>query len=144
VPDREHGHGHGGDANGRGVGTLNDESDLKRWIERHFPDASRPPSLAAGPFNPVTLAGAWASVTTPGYLKDPMGFVHLQGAAQSGAGTIFTLPAGNRPGATRNFTADGDGAFAVVSITSAGVVSMSVGTAVVGLSLDGITFKATG
>jgi hypothetical protein len=62
---------------------------------------------------------------------------------QSGAGTIFTLPAGYRPSATRGYATNGDGAFASITVTSAGVVALAVGTAVLGLYLDGITFKAT-
>jgi hypothetical protein len=93
-----------------------------------------------------TLAGAWVNTggasTTAGYIKDPIGFVHLRGTVKTGAGAIFTLPTGYRPSATVEYAVPGDGAYAQVSVTSAGVVTQVVGTAVLGLSLDSITFKA--
>lgn len=99
-----------------------------------------------GAFTAPTLAGSWAnsggSNQTAGYLKDPMGFVHLRGCVKSGSGTIFTLPTGYRPSADILLGTYGDGAFAAVSITSAGVVALSVGAATIALSLDSITFKA--
>jgi hypothetical protein len=103
-------------------------------------------AAGGGAFSAPTLAGAWVNTggasTTAGYIKDPMGFVHLRGTVKSGAGAIFTLPTGYRPSATVEYAVPGDGAYAQVSITSAGVVTQVVGAAVLGLSLDSISFKA--
>lgn len=53
-----------------------------------------------------TLVNSWVNVggtaATAGYLKDPIGFVHLRGRIHGGTSgsTAFTLPAGYRPSAT--------------------------------------------
>lgn len=68
----------------------------------------------------------------PGYYKDALGFVHLQGTAGAGtAGVMFVLPTGFRPGGTVSFDSG------TVTIDASGNVSTSVTPYT---SLDGITF----
>lgn len=83
----------------------------------------------------------------PGYYKDPLGIVHLQGKLASGSqGTIFTLPSGYRPANTNTLatygTTAGAPAVAIISVTSAGVVSVAFTATVLTISLDGLTFRA--
>src|SRR4051812_24282014 len=97
------------------------------------------------------FAGTWANTgggnEVGTYMKDPFGFVHLKGmVGGGGAATIFTLPAGYRPGLTQNFaagtTADGvTMTGGLVQISTAGVVSLSIGSRVA-VFLDGLIFKA--
>lgn len=84
----------------------------------------------------------------PGFWKDSLGVVHLEGniarTSGSGADAVFTLPAGYRPAGTARFAvapppedvAPG-GTTQIISITSAGVL-----IAADSLALDGITFRA--
>jgi len=93
-----------------------------------------------------TLVNSWANVsgTPTGYLRDPLGFVHLKGAAQTGTtGTVaFTLPAGYRPGQSMTYAvwSAGSGSPGFVVITIAGAVTLDLAGTAVGL--DGITFLA--
>lgn len=78
----------------------------------------------------------------PGFWKDAYGVVHLQGTVDlPDLGTIFTLPAGYRPGATAAFRVPdgtpGDGT--TVEIGADGAVAAESGGTV---SLDGISFRA--
>jgi hypothetical protein len=79
-----------------------------------------------------TLVNSWANTgdyETAGFRKDGMGFVHLKGMLGSGtAAAIFTLPVGYRPAATAVFAINAYSAFAELTITSAGVVSLTAGT----------------
>jgi hypothetical protein len=96
-----------------------------------------------------TLVNSWVNNGAPfevaGYRKDGFGIVHLHGLVANGiANTVFTLPAGYRPGADTFFavldtTANG---VCSLSIDHAGVVSM-VGGAHSTLSLSGISFYGT-
>lgn len=98
------------------------------------------------------LLNAWANqggaFETVGYLKDPLGFVHIKGVITGGASNtvVFTLPPGYRPGAsTLNGASDGNalGAVAYVQIATNGnvlVVYSAGGGAFIGMS--GITFLA--
>jgi len=84
----------------------------------------------------------------PGFWKDSLGVVHLEGniARTSGSGpdAVFTLPSGYRPAGTARFmvapppedVAPG-GLAQIVSITSGGVL-----IAADSLALDGISFRA--
>jgi len=76
----------------------------------------------------------------PAFDVDPLGYVHLQGAAADDNGV---LPPGARPAATRRFAvAEGAGdAATVLVIQSNGQIS-SPGPGEV--SLDGVTFRAAG
>lgn len=80
-----------------------------KWVK--VPDATEinevpVPLTGAAWITPGALLNSWANVgsgfATAAYLKDPLGFVHLQGTVNGGATntSIFTLPAGYRPGAT--------------------------------------------
>ena len=99
-----------------------------------------------------TLINSWvnqggAGVAVAGYLKDPLGFVHLKGRIKSGAnGTAaFVLPAGYRPGATDYYSViEGGVLLAAAVIDSAGNVSVFTagGGAGADASLGGITFLA--
>jgi hypothetical protein len=53
-----------------------------------------------------TLINSWTGAEGYGYLKDPLGFVHLRGAFSTGASatTAFVLPAGYRPGVATFYT----------------------------------------
>lgn len=96
-----------------------------------------------------TLVNSWknygSGFEAVAYLKDPLGFVHLKGVVTGGATntTIFTLPAGFRPGATTDSPAPGVSSTAVfsdVEIHSDGTVVWVGNATVTGMS--GITFLA--
>ncbi|MEW6434448.1 MAG: hypothetical protein AB1730_23350 [Myxococcota bacterium] len=79
-----------------------------------------------------TLQGNWVNVnggwSTAGYLKDPLGFVHLRGLVrkQSAGGTdvLFTLPPGYAPSTTLQFPSRcGDGSDCYVVVRSNGEVA---------------------
>ena len=95
-----------------------------------------------------TLLNSWVNAggafETAGYLKDPLGFVHLKGVVQSGtSGTaVFVLPTGYRPGATT----DNSGGFnstnpSQVQIDASGNVKAFISVAG-GVGLSGVTFLA--
>lgn len=98
-----------------------------------------------------TLINAWVNTgggfETAGYLKDPLGFVHLKGVLQGGSSgtTMFVLPVGYRPGAT-TLNSNGNPSFFAgqVRVDSNGNVqglySGSSTTSIQGLS--GINFLA--
>jgi hypothetical protein len=97
----------------------------------------------------ATLGNGWVNVggyATAGYMKDPLGFVHLKGVIGTGASgtTAFTLPAGYRPGASGLHSGGGINVTAptavVVYIGSDGTVSPYYSAGSSGLS--GITFLA--
>ncbi len=76
-----------------------------------------------------TLTNSWANLgsgfANAGYLKDPMGFVHLRGEVNGGinGSIIFTLPAGYRPAAATNLASiNGASAFAYLQIAASGTV----------------------
>jgi hypothetical protein len=92
-----------------------------------------------------TLAGSWANqfgspYAQAGYQKDDTGIVSLRGTLTGGTGDIFTLPANFRPEADMFFGVYANGSMGRIKITSAGVVSLSSGTAPIDLS--GINFVA--
>lgn len=93
----------------------------------------------------MSLSNSWVVYGSPfptaSYYKDPVGMVHLQGTVKNGVGTIFTMPAGYRPSAARDFAVRGNGIFASVRVGGAGGIDMLEGTNVA-LSLDGISFRA--
>jgi hypothetical protein len=87
-----------------------DTADLGRVLadlaKRVFRVENPAPLLGSAWIAP-TLLNSWTNFgggyQTVGYLKDPMGFVHLKGVLLGGSGasntTVFTLPTGYRPGA---------------------------------------------
>ena len=68
-------------------------------------------------------------------------WVQLRGTIKSGTigSACFTLPAGYRPTATAAFAVPSNSLFGMVTVTSAGVVTPTVGSNV-SVSLDGIHF----
>lgn len=129
-----------------------DESKLQR-----VPDAARlegrPASdFAASRSEPVRILGedgqpslqsgfgaAGGDALEPGFWKDPLDVVHLQGgtthAGPSPGQLIFTLPSGYRPSGTAVFAVSGG----TVRVESDGSVRVGDGDE---LSLDGIAFRA--
>jgi hypothetical protein len=95
-----------------------------------------------------TLINSWVNLgsgnETAGYLKDPLGFVHLKGVLASGASVTnaFVLPAGYRPGATGLYAVIGGGNTpALCQINTAGNVEL-VATSTAFVTISGITFLA--
>jgi lysophospholipase L1-like esterase len=97
-----------------------------------------------------TLNNSWVNYDTangrnPGYYKDQMGIVHLQGMIKGGTTTantnMFVLPVGYRPSKAVWFPVATNTGFGTLSIDSAtGIVAFQSG----GngwLSLDGLTFR---
>jgi hypothetical protein len=126
-----------------------DESKLAQ-----VPDAARlggrPPSdfasseveaahLVGGAGEPPFEGGATAAGAPdlpPGFWKDPLGTVHLQGTVTGATGVVFTLPVGYRPGGTARFLAAPAGV--EVAVSASGAVDVAGASA----SLDGIAFRA--
>jgi len=112
------------------------------WEGQYSPPAPEPVTGAA--WVAPTLLNSWANFgsafETIGYLKDPLGFVHLKGVATGGAtNTIaFMLPAGYRPGAKTSHPAAG--VTATVNIDTSGNVTLNFSSGTVGLS--GLSFLA--
>jgi hypothetical protein len=92
------------------------------------------------------FAGTWVAFDGRGahFYKDAAGRVHLEGIIKSGTiGTAaFTLPDGYRPRlGTRGFAVDSNGGFGQVTVSTAGVVTPTVGNTAY-VFLDGISFRA--
>jgi hypothetical protein len=105
--------------------------------------------LTAAAWTAPALINSWANsgggFETAGYLKDPMGFVHLKGSIVGGttATLAFVLPAGFRPGATTLSPSVGTGPSAVqVQIGTGGGVAPVLTSAGSAVGLSGITFLA--
>lgn len=110
-------------------------------------------SSAIGNLVAVTTPSVGADLTSgagslaAGYWRDAVGVVHLRGTATTNAGgaeTLFTLPVGSRPLATRSyatFATDGSGSAVVVSVASTGAVTFT-GAAGKTYAFDVITFLA--
>jgi hypothetical protein len=81
---------------------------------------------------------------TAGYYRDGDGIVHLRGLVTGGSysdtATLFTLPAGFRPGGRCLFSINSNNAHGRLDITSDGRVIPYIGSS--WISLDGISFKA--
>ena len=80
--------------------------------------------------------------------RDPLGIVHLHGVAEKcgsppSGNTIFTLPAGSRPGKLEHLATVAADAFGAVNIEPDGDVTAVAGNfAQPGwISLDGLTFR---
>jgi hypothetical protein len=86
----------------------------------------------------------------PSYYRDARGVVHLVGLAASSpeqcsdtpGGYIFRLPLGDRPAARHVFATNGNGGHARVDVHSTGEVACVAGNSTLGLSLDGVSFRA--
>lgn len=101
-----------------------------------------------------TLLNSWvnygAGYDPAGYLKDPLGFVHLRGQIKSGTvnSTVFVLPVGYRPSGQNQFANvdnGGGGTYgtvAAVYVDGAGTVSIFGSQAPTFATLSGITFLA--
>jgi hypothetical protein len=90
------------------------------------------------PFTPGVSASGGSNLA-PGFWKDGVGNVWLQGSVDGAAGVIFTLPEGYRPAGTARFRAPAAGGATTVEIDADGDVSTSGADPV---SLDGIAFRA--
>lgn len=78
------------------------------------------------------------------FWKDPMGVVHLEGLVKNGAAapsTVFTLPAGYRPGNGLIFAVIANNTIARVDVAPTGNIVWQAGGTNAFLSLAGITFK---
>lgn len=132
--------------------------------------AGEPPFLGGTTnFGPVGLGNSQAE--TVGFFKDRSGVVHLKGMAKTadsgtGAGAIFNLPAGYRPGNTKilffspfcaatgagtcqgsdttQMLVFGGGITGVTLPSGLTADGLIIGTTGVTISLDGITFRAAG
>lgn len=87
------------------------------------------------------------SFITPGYYKDPSGFVHLQGRYAGTVGTVFTLPAGYLPSGSIALAGlgflSGAPTFVSINISTSGAISVTAPTSIDSVSLDGLMFQAT-
>jgi hypothetical protein len=133
------------DANGRAQ--FADPAASQDAATKAYADALQ---FAAPTITVPALNASWTNYTgdeAVGYWKDRLGIVHLRGAAiqASGANTIFTLPAGFRPKASRSAAivrSDGTPAFASCAVQSDGdVITNPVAIGSVFL-LDGVSFLA--
>ena len=93
-----------------------------------------------------TLLNGWVAFDAnrvPKYMKDEFGFVHFQGMVKSGTigQSIFSLPAGYRPGGTRFMAITSNNSFGQLFVDTYGVVLPQIGSNN-WLSLDQIVFKA--
>ena len=117
------------------------------------------PSLAAPEaFHVVGAAGepgflnAWAALgpgsSKPGFYKDPLGVVHLQGSLTGGiannnaTGNMFILPVGYRPADGQQFSGGDATGTGQIAVTAAGEVRALTGAGSVLLTIDGFTFRA--
>lgn len=131
------------------TGTYNHNVDSVRALchdgaGKSIPDTYPKPTITAPSF-----VGSWINAGSTfrnvGWWKDSYGYVHIAGAAKRGAGVIFVLPAGSRPGGdiwkkVYNPTADVD--VVIVITTDGNVQQISGDTGAV--PLDGISFLAEG
>ena len=90
-----------------------------------------------------------AGCLAPGFWRDGIGVVHLQGAVQGpDGGVMLTLPDGYRPSGNARFTvlssSSGSDSTGVLTITPGGAVVLTNGDFDGVTSLDGVTFRAAG
>lgn len=95
----------------------------------------------------TSVAAGWVG-TDAKFCRDENGIVWLRGNFTHPGPlvlpqTIYTLPAGYRPSATRSFACPANDAFAAVRLNTAGEVVLRAG-AISTLYLDGIHFTADG
>ena len=105
------------------------------------------------PWTAPVLLNEWVNYTdgneynTTGYIKDPLGFVHVKGIIKSGIanmGTVlFQLPQGYRPVLTSGFACWGENGAIRIDVNKLGNVFIGWGvTAGNWIFLDNIIFKA--
>jgi uncharacterized membrane protein len=104
--------------------------------------------IAATKFSAVSgFTNGWGSgLTAPQFGTDPLGFVHLRGTIAGGTDNTagFTLPAGFRPSAIRDFaTTSGFATECTIEVNTGGAVTPT-GCNNLFVSLDPITFQAEG
>jgi hypothetical protein len=135
------------------LGTVPDSARLGGLIPSSFARAGAPaltvvglgggPALGTGFSLPVC-----SGCTLPGFWRDPFGTVHLQGLVHGpDAGTVFTLPAGFRPGDDTRFLISGGNQAddtARLSVRPTGAVNVDGADTNEDISLDGVTFRAGG
>lgn len=137
------------------VGTLKNEGDLKRWLERelaHTVAAPKGPQIRGmivpEDYIAPTFTNSWvnygSTFATAAYMRDRMGFVHLRGTVKSGTAgsSIFTLPAGYRPAADLIFPIAAALGTSYLTLATAGTVTPAAGAGNAIVSVDGITFRA--
>lgn len=81
-------------------------------------------------------------LSTARFMKDPLGFVHLQGQVKNGTviTTVFTLPPGYRPAERLDPPSGGAAPPTTIAILTNGDVIPAAGNARIGF--DSITFRA--
>jgi hypothetical protein len=97
----------------------------------------------------VATQSECAGCLAPGFWRDGIGVVHLQGAVQGpDTGVLFTLPEGYRPSGNVRFavlsSSSGSDSTGVLTITPGGVVVLTNGDFDGVTSLDGVGFRAAG
>lgn len=132
------------------TGTLNQNEN--RIQNKCYDEAfvELPDNYPSNQLTTFTPKGLWVGQTASGeplhgYYKDRSGTVHLVGALKSGAGSIFDMPAGFRPGGTiyHQYYSITAGSTGVIAVTSAGELyhaSGDTGT----VALNGLSYKAEG
>lgn len=95
----------------------------------------------------ATLASGWSSPLTtpfpePSYMIDSTGRVHLRGTVTGGTGTIMTLPDGYRPAYTWRLPTTSNGAVALITVDSSGVVALASGSGT-NVELGNLSFDMT-
>jgi hypothetical protein len=95
----------------------------------------------------ATFASGWSSALgspypVPSYMIDSTGRVHLRGTVTGGTGTIMTLPVGYRPYYTWRLPTQSNGAVALITVDSSGVVSLVSGSAT-NVELGNLSFDMT-
>lgn len=91
----------------------------------HAPEYKWGTGAVQDPWRTPTLNAGWNDGTIPGrYTKTSDGQVQLRGRVRDGAGSVFTLPAGYTPPEQHEaIVRDGAGAPALLTVTTAGVVT---------------------
>lgn len=95
----------------------------------------------------ATLASGWSNALgspypAPSYMVDSTGRVHLRGTVTGGTGTIMTLDDGYRPSYTWRLPTQSNGAVALITVDSSGVVSLASGSAT-NVDLGNLSFDMT-
>ncbi len=82
----------------------------------------------------LSLNGSWVpfggAYIAPRYMKDSLGFVHVEGLIKSGTmGTVAaTLPAGYRPGGQHYWGSASSGAIGIADVATNGTITPQVGS----------------
>ena len=120
-----------------------DNVDSAEFVKRGSSEAWRELGSAGQP----AFAGAWTNEsptteTTGAFYKDPLDVVHLKGIVTGGTNTIFTLPAGYRPGKAGCLATWRGGSIAYVCVYPSGAVTQLGGPGSGAILLDGLSFRA--